>query len=137
MTIVVLPSIEAAAIRYLKSRTEVTDICADTRISPEYGDVMPWVHVVRTGGVPPLSRPLVVDAAAVQFDCYGSTKNQARLLAETVRAVLAVWPDEQTDTALSVTHVALGNLQWLPDEVTSQQPAPRYIVGASITFKNR
>lgn len=137
MTVTVLPSIEAASIRWLKSRSEVTAICAATSISPKYGDTQPWVHVVRTGGVPPMSRPLVMDTAAVQFDVYGNTKNQARLLADTVRAVLAVWPDQQTDNALFVLRVVLGNLQWLPDEVTSQDPAPRYIVNASVTFKNR
>ena len=47
--------------------------------------------IQRVGGTPPLSVPLVVDAAELQLDAYGGPKAKAYQLAATARACRARW----------------------------------------------
>lgn len=132
MTVAVLPDIEAAVIGYLLSRTEVTDLVG-TRIGSNLAPGRPAVRLNRWGGVPLHDRPLKFDRASIQLDVFAADKGAARLTIETVRAVLAEWPDDGGAPTITVARVTFGPLTWQPD--TESTPAePRYLTDCTITY---
>lgn len=117
---------------YLRDQTTVTAVVGD-RV---YTDLparatFPLVRLTLTGGAPVYSRPLFLDEAYIQIDCYGGPKVQARLIVDTVRGLLAS-PEFQGVHPLGVvTSVRFGDLRYLPDDAY-EPPKPRYIAEASI-----
>jgi hypothetical protein len=134
MTLLVLPDVEKAAVNYLAHQADVVAITS--KVSTEWLGAAPQVQVHRLGGLPvTTSRPLFAATAAMQFDAWGTTKAQARLLADTLCGALSAWPDLQANPALYVSAVAFTQLpQWLPDEMYDP-PAPRYVVDADVTYR--
>lgn len=143
MTLIVLPDIEAVLVAYLRARPEVSAI-VDDRVATEIpaaerladGDVLfPRVKLARVGGTPTIDRPLWLDRALVQFDAYGTSKSQARLLADTVRAVMADATGVRGDAV--ITRVNPGGLMWLPDTAYGEAGQPRYLATAAVSFHPR
>lgn len=126
MAVDLLPDVEALVSAYLRSRAEVTALVS-TRVYttiPGTDPQWPLVRVTRIGGAPVISRPLRLDAATIQVDCFGGPKATAWQIAETCRAVIAE-ADRYPHSAGYVTGVVFGSMNYLPD--TAYSPAkPRY-----------
>lgn len=125
MTVELLPDVEALVSAYLRARSEITTLVAQrvyTALPSE--PTWPLVRLTRIGGIPVMSRPLRLDAATIQVDCYGGPKALAWEIAETCRAVLAE-SDRAVHSEGYVTGVQFGPMNYLPDREYS--PAkPRY-----------
>lgn len=93
--------------------------------------VFPLVRLTLIGGAPVYSEPLFFDEAYLQIDCYGGPKVQARLIADTVRHLLAGSAFRGVHPLGVVTSVRFGDLRYLPDDAF-EPPKPRYIAEASI-----
>lgn len=132
MTLSVLPYIEAAVIRYLTSRSEVTAIFG-AHVGAQLAAARPAAIVERWGGVPLHSSPLKFDQASIQISVYADTASTARLGAETMRAALAEWRYIQADPAVRISDVTFGVMHWMPDTISSP-PEPRYIFDTTIIY---
>ena len=133
-----LPDAERLVSAWLRTRPAVTALVAQRVYTtwPHARPVdtkQPLLLVQRVGGIPPFSRPLVLDEAELQLDAYGGGKHAAHLLTVIVCRELvhgltdAVTPD-------GVVHgVTIGPKRWLPDE--SFSPArPRYVTDVTLTL---
>ncbi len=128
MALSVLPDVEKLTVAYLQGVPEVAAIVGSrvhsaVPASPTY----PLVVVRRFGGFD--ADEAVLDAARVQVDCYGGTKGQAQLLAQTVRAALHRMPTAAHAGAY-VTGVAPGVAPtWSPQGDNNQ---PMYLLDATV-----
>ena len=89
-----LVDVEALVSQYLRAQSEVTAYVGQRviRRCPE-SPTFPCVRIVRIGGAPPMSRPLV-DAAHLQIDVFGGSKATAFDTIDAVREELAKIVDE-------------------------------------------
>lgn len=134
MTLLVLPDVEAACIRYVSGRSEVSALLG-ANVGSTLAKARPAARLNRWGGVPLHSIPLKFDGASIQCDVFADTKAVARQAVETIRAVLAEWPFRNTDPVIHVFDVVFGPLHWSPDTATT--PAePRYLFDCTITYSN-
>jgi hypothetical protein len=135
--LILLPDVSRLVSAYLRTVPEVRAIVGD-RVYTAFPKQLPeqagFVLVQRIGGLPPLSRPLVIDLATLQLDAYGGPQAQAHELAATCRAALSVWQGEQPNASGNVCGVVIGPLRYLPDE-TWRPPRPRYISDVDVTVK--
>lgn len=135
--LVLLPDVERMVATVLRAADELAGL--DDRIytvTPREVGGLPFVLVRRVGGEPAVGYPLVLDAAAVQADCYGGTKQQAGVWARTVQHVLSELAGTFDDGMFTghVTGVRLGALRYLPDEAF--EPArPRYVLDVDVFVK--
>lgn len=132
-----LPDVTRLVTTYLRSRSEVSALIGNRVYSvfPKQLDpALTFAIVQRVGGLPPLSRPLVVDLAVMQLDTYGGTHAAAHELAATCLEVLAEWQGEQPDDTGNVCGVVVGAKRWQPDE-TFKPPKPRYVSDFEVTVK--
>lgn len=131
-TITLLPDVERLAATWLRNLSDVRAIVGD-RV---YGAIpaaptFPLVRLTRIGGEPVLSRPLHLDRAHLQVDCWGGGKAMSRLLAETCRGAFAheafIGPHDDG----VVSGVVFGAFAYLPDD--SYEPAkPRHFFTVTI-----
>lgn len=140
-----LPDVELLARDFLAGRSAVTDLVgSDSNGQPRIYTRNPatgppsgrYVLLRRLPTAPVGRRPLWLDAAVVQFDCYGGTQRQANRLAETVRRELDAMADAATSHAEGVVvAVEHGGLGYMPDadQLTARDNArERYIVTATV-----
>jgi hypothetical protein len=128
VSLLVVPDVELLAVTFFRSQPEVAALLGDRVYSalpahPEW----PAARVVRWGGWPLVSTPLVLDEGWCQVDIWGGPKSVAYRVATVMRAVT-----ERLKT--EVAHVSsrrLGSLLDSPD--TSYEPAkPHYRFDLSI-----
>ncbi len=88
MSTALAPDIETVAIQYLKAHTDVLDLVASTRIASELPAKveLPFVTVLLAGGIP--SQGEWLEGVRLQFDVWGTNREETRLLARTVRAAV-------------------------------------------------
>jgi hypothetical protein len=87
--LVVLPDAERVVVDFLRAQPELGDTAERVYTALPAEPTWPAVRVVRWGGWPVISRPLVLDQALCQVDVWGGTKAQASELARVMRALLA------------------------------------------------
>lgn len=124
--ITVLPDVERLAATWLRNVADVRAI-VDSRVytAVPNAPTFPLVRLTRIGGEPVMSRPLHLDEAWVQVDCWGGPKATTRLLAETCRGAFALEAFVGPHDDGVVSGVTFGSFQYLPDD--SYEPAkPRY-----------
>jgi hypothetical protein len=131
MPTAVLPNVEALIIFWLAGGAFAAGgIHAEFPLEPTY----PLLVVARIGGVP--VDPRWVDAATLQIDAYGDTKQEAHDTAATAIARLLDLNDtagiiDTGDVSGIVTGVHVNSaLPWLPDETREQ---PRYLATVTVT----
>jgi hypothetical protein len=73
-----------------------------------------------------------LDAATVQIDAWGDTREQADTLARTIRAVLLEMPGQHQGGVVTAV-ITLVAPRWLPDE-TVEKPRPRYTMDMQIVY---
>ena len=139
MTLALLPDVARLLGAYLRTVPEVQAIVGDrvyTAFPKQLDDSAPFVLVQRTGGIPAVPRPLVVDTAEVQLDAYGGGQAIAHELVATCRAVLAELRGELElgTSAGNVCDVLPGALRFVPDE-TWTPPRARYVADFEVTVK--
>ena len=131
-----LVDVEALVSQYLRSQSEVTAYVGQRVYTalPET-KAYPLVRLTRIGGVPPMSRPLHMDAARLQIDVFGGSKATAFDTVDAIRQELAKLVDEDPVQPLGVVcGVRFGPLAYLPDE--SYVPAkPRYAQDVTVTVR--
>ncbi|HEY7621685.1 MAG TPA: hypothetical protein VH834_18035 [Solirubrobacteraceae bacterium] len=128
-----IPDAERLVSAYLRERPRMQALVGEriyTAFPAQAGEGA-LLLIQRVGGEPPLSHPLVVDAAELQLDAYGGPKVLAYELAATARAELAVL-EGQVRPEGNVSAVRFGALRWLPDD-TYDQPRPRYLLDVTLT----
>jgi hypothetical protein len=132
-----LVDVEALVSQYLRSQSEVTAYVGQRVYTslPE-SKTFPLVRIVRIGGAPKMSRPLVVDSAHLQIDVFGGSKATALDAIDAIREELAKVVDEDPVQPLGVVcGVRFGPLAYLPDE--SFTPAkPRYLLDVTVTVRS-
>jgi hypothetical protein len=122
---------------FLRSRPEVAALVGNRVYSvfpKQLASALTFAIVQRVGGFPSLSRPLVIDLAVMQLDCYAGTHAAAHELAATCLAALSEWQGEQPDDAGNVCGVVVGPKRWQPDP-TYKPPKPRYVCDFEVTVK--
>jgi hypothetical protein len=127
MSATVLPDAERIVSEFVRSRAEVSTL-VDARVYTELPKKasdrdFPIVRLTRTGGGATTS-PRFLDRAILTFDVWGGTKYEARLVAETLAAVL----DDIAGYTIHggyATGSSPGSLRYLPDE-TFEPAKPRY-----------
>ena len=120
----ILPDIEQVLSAWLRAQPELGKLVQDRVYTafPRQKGGGPMILVRRFGGQPPLERPLVLDQALVQADCYGGDKAQAWQVAATLRALIG----ERCDGTGTTPTVYVRACRYLPDE-TYPSPRPRYV----------
>lgn len=121
---------------YLRAQSEVNAYVGQRVYTALPKDkTFPLVRLTRIGGVPPMSRPLVVDRAHLQIDVFGGSKSTALDTVDAIREELAKIVDEDPVQALGVVcAVRFGPLAYLPDE--SFKPAkPRYALDVTVSVR--
>lgn len=124
MTLKLLPDVELICVDYLKTVAEIQSLTSGrvyTQLPAE--PTFPLVVLHRVAGSPAIQGHL--EAARIQFDCWGRKKIEARQLAATVQA--AMFEAERATHPLGVVTAvqeALGPL-WLPDPA---RPTARYLL---------
>lgn len=128
-----LPDVEQLLSAFLRDQDEITAIVGQ-RVYTELPatKVYPLVRLTRFGGSPVFDRPLYLDRAQLQIDCYGGPKRLANELAETCRAVMAARLPGVYDEA-AVTAVGFGALTYLADD-TFEPAKPRFLSTISVTL---
>ena len=128
-----LPDAERLVSAFLRAEPRMQAIVADRIYTafPAQAGPGPMLLVQRIGGEPPLSHPLVVDAAELQLDAYGGPKATAHALAATARACLSALEGQVRPEGV-VGAVRFGALRWLPDD-TYDQPRARYLLDVTVT----
>jgi hypothetical protein len=131
-----LVDVEALVSQYLRAQSEVTAYIGQRFYTSLPADPeFPCGRVVRIGGAPKVSRPLVVDSAHLQIDVFGGSKATAFDTVDAIRQELAKLVDEDPVQPLGVVcGVRFGPLAYLPDE--SYVPAkPRYAQDVTVTVR--
>ena len=128
-----LPDAERLVSAFLRERPRMQALVGDRIYTafPAQAGSGPLLLIQRVGGVPPLSQPLVVDAAELQLDAYGGPKATAHELAATARAELTALEGLVRPEGV-VSAVRFGVLSWQPDE-TYSPPRPRYLLDVTVT----
>jgi hypothetical protein len=128
-----IPDVERLVSAYLRGRPRMTALVGGRIYTafPAKAGAGALLLIQRIGGEPPLSQPLVVDAAELQLDAYGGPKALAYQLAATARAELAALEGQVRPEGV-VAAVRFGALRWQPDD-TYDQPRPRYLLDATVT----
>lgn len=136
MTVVLVPDVEQLVSGFLRDQPEVADLVADrvyTEIPTLKANTAEWrwplMRVTRFGGRPAFT-PLHLDAAEMQFDCFGGPKRTAWVIAETCRYLLDRRLPGGHDEGV-VTGVDIGRLSWAPDG-TFTPAKPRYLFTATV-----
>ena len=136
MTLTLLPDVERMVSNYLRSKTEVTDLVGTnvyTVVPKDPTGKFPLVRITRVSGAPLFSRPLRVDQARIQIDCWGGSKQLAWQTAATIAALLSE-DFLGTHTEGVVNDVQIGGLLDQPD-TTYDPPQPRWLFDAVITAR--
>jgi hypothetical protein len=128
-----LPDAERLVSAYLRERPRMQALVGDRIYTafPAKAGPDALLLIQRIGGAPPLSQPLVIDAAELQLDAYGGAKATAHELAATARAELTALEGQVRPEGV-VSAVRFGALRWLPDD-TYDQPRPRYLLDVTLT----
>lgn len=135
MTVWLLPDVEQLLVQYTLDQPEVSAL-VDQRVYTELpaAKTFPAVRISRYSGAPAIGRPLWLDAALVQVDCWGGPKRLAWQIAETIRAV---WADGLVGTHPEgvVSSVDFGEFRDAPDD--TEPPAagkarPRFLFTATV-----
>lgn len=92
----------------------------------------PLVRLTRFGGAPVFSRPLLLDEADIQVDCWADTKTAAFDLVNAVRAALAAL--RGVHPLGTVTGVEVGRLAYSPD-ATFDPAKPKYELDVRVWAK--
>jgi len=132
-----LPDVTKLTSLYLRSVPEVAALVGNRVYSVFPSQLAPGLAfciVQRIGGPPAISRPLVVDLAVMQLDCYGGPQDAAHELAATALAALSEWEGEQPDATGNVCGTRIGVKRWQPDP-TYKPPRPRYVCDFEVTVK--
>jgi len=130
-----LPDAERLTANFLRANARIAALVGDRvyTVFPAKAGAAPLLLLQRVGGEPPLSIPLVVDAAQLQMDAYGGPKQAAWELAATARAVLTELEGAARPEGV-VSAVRFGALRWVPDE-TYTTPRPRYVFDVTLTVR--
>jgi hypothetical protein len=136
MTVTLLPDIEAMLSTYLRNQSEVTDLVGQnvyTVMPSEPTTKFPLIVLTRIAGQPLFPRPLLVDQARIQVDCWGGPKKLAWQMAATCMAVLA---DRVIGTQAGgvVAATDFGALIDQPD-TEFDPPQPRWLFDVTITAR--
>lgn len=117
---------------FLRGQPEITALVAD-RVYTDLPSraTFPLIRLTLIGGQPLYSLPLHIDEAFIQLDCYGGPKVQARLIADTVRSLMAEEAFRSRHDQGVVVNVEFGQLAYIPDD-TFDPPKPRYVVEVSL-----
>lgn len=138
--VVLIPDVEALLFEWLSVQPELADLPprAPTvwtgHLPVDWLTQRPLILLQRIGGVPD-QRPLVHDHPVVQFSVYGGTRNQAHLIASTVRGVI------DSRFGSDVPNAAVdrwGNLSEVPDVISNadgSKSLPRFIFDLTLTTK--
>jgi hypothetical protein len=96
---VILPDVESLVVQYLKASDLVTAL-VDGRVSGDLPSrpTFPAVTVLLVSDNVPIEQHLA--GAWIQLDCYGTTREEARLLARTVHAVMSAWAGTFNDAVV-------------------------------------
>ena len=131
-----LVDVEALVSQYLRAQSEVTAYVGQRVYTALPDDkTFPLVRITRIGGVPPMSRPMYVDAAHLQIDVFGGSKATTLDTIDAVREELAKIVDEDPVQPLGVVcGVRFGPLAYLPDE-TFKPAKPRYVLDVTVTVR--
>lgn len=142
MTTALIPSAEIVLSYYLRNHAAVSALIDDhvyTTIPERPAEKMPLLRLTRIGGSPVATRPLWIDQAVIQIDCYGaepSMKANSEILAHTARAAVCDdFPGYQAGSGTNavITDVSAGGLFYQPDEAFTP-PKPRYLFDVTITL---
>lgn len=133
--VAVLPDAEALLARFLREDVDVAALVGDNVFTalPAGFDAWPAVRLTRVSGGPPWQHPLVLDQPQLQIDVFGGTKEQARLIVDTIRAVA----DERLPAVHSegiVYRVNQGVVSYIPDQ-TFDPARPRYLFDLTLTTR--
>lgn len=133
MAVELLPDAEQLVSAYLRANADITAVVAQRVYTEIPNDpTFPLVRLTRVGGVPVTQRPLHLDVATIQFDCYGGPKKTAQNIAQTIRAVLSAPAFIGGHAPLGVVSaVNWGVFAYVPDD-TYTPAKPRYVVDADI-----
>lgn len=134
-----IPSCEQVLSYYLRNNADIIALVSDrvyTTTPKTPGEKIPMIITHRIGGSPLATRPLWIDQAVIQVDCYGGGKFDTETLAHTARAAICDdFPGFQTGSGTDavITDVAAGALLYQPDEAFTP-PKPRYLFDVTITL---
>lgn len=130
-----IPSCEQILSAWLRDQSTITSIVGDhvyTTTPNEPKEKMPMIRLTRIGGEPPMSRPLHIDRATIQVDCFGGSKYTSETLAHTARGLICdSFPGTRDDAV--ICNVMPRGLSYSPDE-TYSPPVPRYMFDVEITL---
>lgn len=121
--------VEAAAIRWLKSRAETEGIRFGTATPANLDEVLPFVTLER---IPGGARGQVTDDARVDVESRGSTREEAHDTIQIVLGLMEVMYQYEHDGMIIYRVDIETSPGWLPDPVTNQ---PRWI--ATVSIRNR
>lgn len=138
MSVTLLPDIETLLSTYLRNQPEVTGIVGQNiytvmPLEPKKNALFPLIVLTRIAGAPPFPRPLILDQARIQVDCWGGPKKLAWQMAATCMAVLS----ERvlgTQTGGIVAASEFGALIDQPD-ASFDPPQPRWLFDVTLTVK--
>lgn len=122
MPLRIRPDVEALTVAYARSRSEVQAAPFGGRVGTAL-QAFPCATVTLLGGLERVRRHLYW--STIQVDTWGGTKEEARLFAAVLEAVLL---EMETVTHARGVVTAVDTLRtyaWLPDE-TYDPPKPRY-----------
>ena len=118
---------------WLRAQPEIIEIVGDrvyTEPPQRARALFPFLRIQQIGGTPVHSRPLYLDEAYLQFDCYGGPKVIARRLMDTTRGLIAHRLIGSHDLGV-ITGCEFRDARYLPDD--EYDPAqPRWIFDVSV-----
>lgn len=121
--------VEAAVIRFLKSRDETYGISFGTSTPADLDKRLPFVTVER---IPGGARTTITDDARIDIESRGRTREEAHDTIQTVLGLLRVMY-QAAHTGMIIYRVEIESSPgWLPDPVTNQ---PRWI--STVNIRNR
>jgi hypothetical protein len=125
-----LPDVESLVVQFLKQATSVDDL-VDGRV---YGELpnrptFPAITVLLVSDNVPIETHM--SGAWIQLDCYGDTRESARLVARTVQAEMSAWTGEFEE---AVVHCeTLIGVRRMPEPEDNR---PRYQVNMRVWAHN-
>ena len=121
--------VEAAVIRFLKSRDEADGISFGTATPADLDKRLPFVTVERISGG---ARTKITDDARVDIESRGRTREEAHDAIQIVLGLLEIMHQAE-HTGMIIYRVEIESSPgWLPDPVTNQ---PRWI--STVNIRNR
>lgn len=120
-----VPDTDRVLANWLRAQPEVVRLVGDRVYTtfPRKAGGECLILVRRTGGTPPVPRPLVYDQALTQVDVYGGGRGEAY---EVVAVVRAVCSERAGGTPSGTPAIVVGALRYVPDEIYDP-PRPRYV----------